>query len=258
MHAALAAGLGLIPFHPPADFNSIYLIVLRWVHFLAGITWIGLLYFFNLVNVPFMKELDGATKGKVIPSLMPKALWWFRWGAVVTVLAGLLYWENSIRGNVAYLHSNGVTQASEGMVLGTFFAIWIGAWLIEYILLSPVKGALNNGKVLWVLILILVTAAAWLFLRFNSNVEYANNVLAIGVGGGLGMVMLLNVWGIIWRNNKKTIAWTKANAADGTPVPPESAKLARQAFLASRTNTWLSVALLFFMAAASHYALFGK
>jgi hypothetical protein len=54
-------------------------IVLRWVHLVAGITWVGLLYFFNLVNVPLMKALDGPTKGKVVPVLMPKALWWFRW-----------------------------------------------------------------------------------------------------------------------------------------------------------------------------------
>ena len=66
-------------------------VLLRWFHFLAGITWIGLLYFFNLVNVPLMKALDGPTKGKVIPQLMPRALWWFRWGAMVTFLAGWLY-----------------------------------------------------------------------------------------------------------------------------------------------------------------------
>ena len=66
--------------------------LLRWVHLVAGITWVGLLYFFNLVNVPFMKELDASTKGKIMPGLMMRALWWFRWSAVVTVLAGLAYW----------------------------------------------------------------------------------------------------------------------------------------------------------------------
>jgi uncharacterized membrane protein len=71
------------------------------------------------------------------------------------------------------------------------------------------------------------------------------------------MIMLLNVWGIIWRNQKKIIAWTKDNATKGTPVPPESAMLARQAFLASRTNFWLSIPMLFFMGAASHYPIFG-
>src|SRR5262249_372225 len=73
------------------DTNAGILMLFRLIHFLAGITWIGLLYFFNLVNVPFMKEIDTATKGKVVPALMPRALWWFRMSAVITVLAGLLY-----------------------------------------------------------------------------------------------------------------------------------------------------------------------
>src|SRR5215212_10583426 len=66
-------------------------IFLRWAHFVAGITWIGLLYFFNLVNVPVQKALDADTKKKVNPDLLGRALWYFRWGAVVTVLAGLTY-----------------------------------------------------------------------------------------------------------------------------------------------------------------------
>src|ERR1044072_3357975 len=63
----------------------------RWLHFVAGITGIGLLYFFNLVNVPLQKKLDADTKKKVNPDLLLPALWFFRWGAVVTVLAGLAY-----------------------------------------------------------------------------------------------------------------------------------------------------------------------
>jgi uncharacterized membrane protein len=65
-------------------------IVIRWIHFLAGITWIGLLYFFNLINAAFLKSLEGPTKNIVIPKLMPSALNWFRHGATVTVLAGII------------------------------------------------------------------------------------------------------------------------------------------------------------------------
>src|SRR6202030_949547 len=82
--------------HLPQDFNTNFLILVRWIHFLAGITWLGLLYFFNLVNVPLMKELDAATKGKVMPALMTRALWWFRMSAALTVLAGLAYWGNIV------------------------------------------------------------------------------------------------------------------------------------------------------------------
>ncbi len=77
--------------------------LMRWVHFLAGITWIGLLYFFNLINAAFLKSLDGPTKNIVIPKLMPAALNWFRHGATVTVLAGLFLYF--------YLYAKGGTGA---------------------------------------------------------------------------------------------------------------------------------------------------
>ena len=78
-------------FHSP-DGASIGRMILRWSHFVAGITWIGLLYFFNLVNVPFQKGIDADTKKKVNPDLLGRALWYFRWGALITVLAGLTYY----------------------------------------------------------------------------------------------------------------------------------------------------------------------
>src|SRR2546423_15540204 len=74
------------------DSNEVGRIILRWFHFVAGITWIGLLYFFNLVNVPLQKKLDADTKKKVNPDLLLPALWFFRWGALVTVLAGFGYY----------------------------------------------------------------------------------------------------------------------------------------------------------------------
>src|SRR6266487_4988006 len=81
-------------------------ILLRTLHFLAGIIWIGHLYFFNLVNVNLMKALDGPTKGKVIPQLMPRALWWFRWGALITVLVGLMYYAMYMVANDAKNEKN--------------------------------------------------------------------------------------------------------------------------------------------------------
>ena len=77
-------------FHEP-DVKDLVRIFLRWSHFVAGVLWIGLLYFFNLVNVPLQKALDADTKKKVNPKLLGDALWYFRWGAVVTVLAGFTY-----------------------------------------------------------------------------------------------------------------------------------------------------------------------
>jgi len=240
--------LGTIPFNPPTNFAANEQIILRFIHFLAGITWVGLLYFFNLVNVPFMKEIDAPTKGKVVPSLMPKALWWFRWGAVVTVLAGIFYWSQIV----------GSDARNAGLNPGALFGSFYGIWTIAFIFIMGLIMMLNDGRLLALGVFIIVTAAAWMFLSMNSHGWESNRALSIGIGGGLGWIMMFNVWGVIWRFQKKIIRWTAENAANGTPIPPEAAKMARRAFLASRTNAWLSLPMLFFMAAASHYPMFGK
>jgi uncharacterized membrane protein len=249
----VAASLFSPNIHVPSDFSTNFLMFTRWIHFLAGITWIGLLYFFNLVNVPFQKELDAATKGKVVPALMPRALWWFRMAAVLTVLAGLIYWGNGI---VAVDARN--AQASSGTVMMSFFGIWTVAWAILYAVLIPGKGPLDKGPVIAVIYAIVVAVAAWLFLSINDQGWQSNRLLSIGIGGGIGWVMMLNVWGVIWRIQKKLIAWTKDNAQNGTPIPEQAKRMARMGFLASRANAYLSLPMLFFMGAASHYVMFGK
>lgn len=239
-------------FHPPTDFNTNFLMLVRWIHFLAGFTWLGLLYFFTLVNIPLMSQLDSATKGKVFPALMSRALWWFRWAAVVTVLMGLAYWGNIVAADAHNAH------ASSGTAIGSFFLIWTVVWALLYALLIPGKGLLNNGWVLTPIVAVIVIAAAWLFLSWNDHGWESNRLLSIGIGGGIGWVMLLNVWGVIWRIQKRIILWTRDNAENGTPVPEKASRMARMSFLCSRINAFLSLPLLFFMAAASHYPMFGK
>jgi uncharacterized membrane protein len=248
----VAASLFSPSIHIPTDFNSNFLMIMRWIHFLAGITWIGLLYFFNLVNVPFQKELDAATKGKVVPLLMPRALYWFRHASIATVLAGLAYWGNVVGADAR----NG--GGSAGKVMLSFFVIWTIVWAILYAVLIPGKGALDKGPVIGVIYAIVVTVATWIFLSINDQGWQSNRLLSIGIGGGIGWVMMLNVWGVIWRIQKRLIAWTKENAEKGTPIPEQAKRMARMAFLSSRANAYLSIPLLFFMGAASHYPLFGK
>ena len=67
------------------------LMILRWLHFLFGITWIGLLYYFNVVQTPFFAETEPGVRSGAIQKLVPRALWWFRWGAMGTVIFGLIY-----------------------------------------------------------------------------------------------------------------------------------------------------------------------
>jgi uncharacterized membrane protein len=220
-------------------------LILRWAHFVAGITWIGLLYFFNLVNVPLMKKLDAPTKGKVIPELMPRALWYFRWGALVTVLVGLAYYAMFILSSEA---------PPAGATSWSWLGIWLAVVLVAYAIIYGLIQAVNDGRLLALLIAIVVIAMSVAILYLLKG----NKTISIGIGGGLGVIMLLNVWGIIWRAQKKIIAWTKENAENGTPIPPESAQLARKAFLASRTNTWMSLPMLFFMATSSHHIIFVK
>ena len=236
----------------PPDFNTNFLMLVRWIHFLAGITWIGLLYFFNLVNVPLMKELDATTKGKVMPALMTRALWWFRMSAALTVLAGLAYFGNIVGADA---HNGG---GSAGAVMGSFFLIWTIVWGVLYACLIPGKGIFDKGAFVGVVYAVVVAAASWLFLSLNDHGWESNRLLSIGIGGGIGWVMLLNVWGVIWRIQKRLIQWTRDNAANNTAMPDKAKAMARQAFLASRANAFLSVVMLFFMGAASHYPMFGK
>lgn len=223
-------------------------LILRWFHFLAGITWIGLLYFFNLINVPFMKQVDAPAKPKIFQNLTLPALNWFRWSALVTVLIGLAYWGKY------YVAADAERDGgSAGATVGLFFLLWIGIWAILFFI---IKKAAPSGYVLGVITAILVYAAGWIFVNKTPVGGDDIHVIAIGVGGGMGVLMLFNVWGIIWPNNKKIIRGTLA----GTP-PADAPALARQAFLASRTNFLLSVPMLFYMAASSHFSstvIFGK
>jgi uncharacterized membrane protein len=232
--------------------QALLLLVIRWVHFLAGITWVGLLYYFNLVNTPLLKTAQPAEKGFVVTQLMPRALWWFRWASVVTVFAGVWYWSMIVSSDA---HNAG---AKAGAAMGSFFGIWTVAFILEMgILMSPAD-VLKKGPIFSVLMTIIIVAASYLYISLNQHGWESNRMLSIGVGGGMGWFMMLNVWGLLWRMQKKVIRWTTINLANGTPLPPEAQKAARLSFLVSRINFVLSFPLLFFMAVASHYPLFAN
>jgi len=92
-HLIAFAASWVMPTHTGTEALAL---ILRWFHFIAGITWVGLLYFFNLVNVPFMKQVDAGMKSKVFQYLTLPALNWFRWSALVTVFVGFWYWGKSL------------------------------------------------------------------------------------------------------------------------------------------------------------------
>ena len=182
----LAVLIGLLSMG--ASLNAASLIV--WIHVLAGVTWIGLLYYFNFVQVPALKEAasdEGGPGGAGITKYVaPRALWWFRWGAVVTWVSG-----------AGYLGHLGM--------LGDAFMLGMS------------------------------TGSAPAFL--------------IGVGAWFGTIMLFNVWVLIWPNQKKILGIVEATA-------DEIGKARRVAFLASRTNTLLSLPMLMSMVGFGHGGFF--
>ena len=147
----------------------------RWSHILFGITWIGLLYYFNFVQTEYFKEAEDAARVDAFSKLVPRALWYFRWAALLTFLTGLV--------------------------------------MLGY------RGSASTAEII--------------------------------VGSVLGTLMLLNVWGIIWRNQKIVIASNQAVAAGGE-ADPAAAEAAPKAALASRTNTLFSIPMLWFMVASAH------
>src|SRR5262249_33970000 len=187
---------------------------------------------------------DAAMKPKVFQYLTLPALNFFRWSALITVFVGFWYWGQVYVGPDARLEGK-----SAGGAVGLFLLVWIVAWFIFYVIVSKTP----NPWLLALIVIVLVSVAGWAFVTYTPVGASDNHVLSIGVGGGMGIIMLFNVWGIIWRNNKKIIQGTLA----GTP-PSNAATLARQAFLASRTNFYLSIPMLFFMAATSHYPILGE
>jgi len=162
--------------------------VIIWAHVFAGIVWIGLLYYFNFVQVPALAEAAGDEGGPggagISKYVAPRALLWFRWGALFTWLTG-----------AAYLGHNG--QFLNAFALGT--------------LTDPINA-------------------------------YA---LTIGIGAWFGTIMLFNVWVLIWPNQKKVLGIVEASSE-------EIGRAKRTAFLASRTNTMLSLPLLMSMTGAHH------
>ena len=230
----------------PQDFSTNFQFLLRWLHLLGGITWIGMLYFFNVVNVPLQKEIEPAIKPKINPPLLTRTLWWFRWGAVLTWVTGFLY-----LGILAHLDK-------VDMLLLIFLIGWIVAFEINALVYkASVKGGgLKDGRVVAVIVVIVVTVIGALLASYSRDQGASSRSISILIGGGLGTVMFMNVWMIIWPLQKKIIAATRATAESGAPAPSEMPQWARRAFLASRTNAWLSIPMLFFMGAASHFPIF--
>src|SRR5258708_14907567 len=164
------------------------MIVLRWLHLIFGIIWIGLLYFFNLVLTPAMKNCDPKLRIKIYPELMPGAMGWFRSSALVTVIVGLRYFTIHLAADA--------TLAGDRSLIGKWFGWWLLVWVVAYVFIYalqlPSKGILDSPWVRVIGVSAVVIAASWLVLALNGGPNVSNAHLAISVSGGLGFVMLLD------------------------------------------------------------------
>ena len=131
---------------------EIYLFILRWIHFLSGITWIGILYYFNFVQTPFLAESEAPVRSGVVQKLVPRALWWFRWGAMFTFLAGILIYMHKLAemgASVFFSSAYGIT-ISIGGLMGTlmFLNVWLVIWPKQQVVIASATQVAQGGQAL--------------------------------------------------------------------------------------------------------------
>lgn len=128
------------------------LFFLRWIHFLAGVTWIGILYYFNFVQTPFFAETEAPVRVGAIQKLLPRALWWFRWGAMVTFLAGILIYImrlGEMGGSVFFSSPYGVTITVGGLMgILMFLNVWLVIWPNQQIVMASTNQVASGGQAL--------------------------------------------------------------------------------------------------------------
>lgn len=125
--------------------GNLGLMILRWLHFLFGITWIGLLYYFNFVQGAFFAETDAATKSAATQKLVPRALWWFRWGAMGTFVVGLLIVLNNAMVGASDTYWYAILT---GGILGTimFLNVWLVIWPKQKIVIASTVAVAGGGQ----------------------------------------------------------------------------------------------------------------
>jgi uncharacterized membrane protein len=204
----------------------------RWTHILAGIVWIGMLYFFNFVNGPFAGTMDGDTKKKVVPELMPRALYWFRWGAAWTWLTGVLLLA------IVFYHGRKMFDGDRGWDAGAMvmtLVVFVSPFVYDALQKSPLgKDPKTFGAVGFVGIAIV----AYLMSSWGG---FSYRALNIHLAAMFGTIMAFNVWFRIWPAQQVIIKGVKG---DGPAADPT---LVAFAGTRSRHNTYLSAALLWGM-----------
>ncbi len=204
----------------------------RWVHIAAGVIWIGHLYFFNFVNANFAPTMDGDTKKKVVPELMPRALYFFRWGAAWTWITGIVLLA------LIYYHGKIAFQGGRENAGWTAIAIlMIVIVLFAFVIYDVLFKILKKGEQQFVVGLVLATAVVY-GLLYGAGFGFRGT--AIHLGTMFGTIMAANVWMRIWPSQRRIITAIK----NGEKPDADVVALAG---LRSKHNTYMSVPLLFTM-----------
>ncbi|HEV7428455.1 MAG TPA: urate hydroxylase PuuD [Thermoanaerobaculia bacterium] len=220
------------------DLNNWMQLVFRWGHVVAGVMWIGHLWFFNFVNGPFAGKMNADTKKLVVPELMPRALFWFRWGAAWTWITGIL-----LLGLIYYQTKTVLFDQDHVGNPWLWLAVVLITLAIGFVIYNLVLKKVKNVTVASAINLVLF-AIVYGALEYCGH--YSGRALYIHAGGIFGTMMALNVWMVIWPYQQKIIKGIKGDQ------PAADAETVRQAGLRSRQNTYMSVPLIFFMI-SNHY-----
>ena len=214
------------------EISGILNAVFRWFHVIAGVLWIGHLWFFNFVNIPFAAKMKEAGASKtVVPELMPRALFWFRWGAAWTWVTGVLLLL------LVFYHGGALFESERGWGPAAIVAVLLvfGApFIYDALFKSPLAA---NLRAVYTVAFLLV-AATTLLMAHAAGFTYRG--YNIHVGTLFGTIMAFNVWFRIWPSQQKIIAAVKAGTA------PDAALVA-QAGQRSRHNTYMSVPMIWMM-----------
>jgi uncharacterized membrane protein len=206
--------------------------IFRWLHVFAGIIWIGHLYFFNWVNGPLAAKLDGPTKKVVVPELMPRALYWFRWGAAWTWITGILLLM------LVYYHGRQALNDPLGTWTGGAIVMMIVPFIAVFVYDALWKSGLAANLRAGVIVSFLLLSVIVAMFVYVGGFSYRGTLIHTGVL--FGSTMAFNVWFRIWPAQQKIIRAVKNGEAP-------NADLVKLAGLRSRHNTYMSFPLLWTM-----------
>lgn len=216
------------------EWTDLVSVLSRWIHVAAGIFWIGLLYWFNFVNIPFTGTMDGDTKKKVVPELLPRALYWFRWGAAYTWFTGIILLL------IVFYHGGLMFGEESGKQMGIWESLIVLAILVVLVYVYDFlakSGLGKNIKVFAAVGFVLIAVLTYLMVEVAG---FGYRAYVIHTGTLFGSIMAFNVWYRIWPVQKKVIPAIK----EGTAPDPALVTLA---VTRSRHNTYLSVPLVWAM-----------